>query len=140
MKKLSDLIFETENLKKYSYDVQVNLNGTVEAMSETEAYHEIDTIVDTMTSNSAVSEVMLREGMVVPTLINNQVTRLEELTVNASIQENSEITQEDTVKSQEKINSTIHAIEDFIKKSLDGLTPYEIAYVKGHIHTNIRKY
>jgi len=137
MKKLSDLIFETENLKKYSYDVQVNLNGTVEAMSETEAYHEIDTIVDTMTGNAAITEVMLREGMVVPTLINNQVTRLEEAN---KIQENSEITQEDTEKSQEKINSTIHAIEDFIKKSLDGLTPYEIAYVKGHIHTNIRKY
>ena len=137
MKKLSDLIFETENLKKYSYDVQVNLNGTVEAMSETEAYHEIDTIVDTMTGNAAITEVMLREGMAVPTLINNQVTRLEEAN---KIQENSEITQEDTEKSQEKINSTIHAIEDFIKKSLDGLTPYEIAYVKGHIHTNIRKY
>ena len=106
-------------------------------MSETEAYHEIDTIVDTMTGNAAITEVMLREGMVVPTLINNQVTRLEEAN---KIQENSEITQEDTEKSQEKINSTIHAIEDFIKKSLDGLTPYEIAYVKGHIHTNIRKY
>lgn len=124
MKKLSDLIFETENIKKYTYDVQINLTGTVEAMSETEAYHEIDTIVDTMIGNAAVHNIMAREGIVMPTLINNQVTRLEEAT---KIQEGV------TDESQEKINVIIHTIDEFISKSVEGLSDYDKAYVLAHI-------